>query len=178
MSNTITVSISEIQRRIEEPLLILRTYLARAAYTMQDIDEDFFNLEGFDPMDKSQTWRITSQYNRNAAKSGIVCDALNHIKSAQLSLDSFEKWVDDLQRAEQSAPAAPVANAPSKQDAPAGDCPNIRKLAKRIAASPNPDAAIAMVGAIAQYGASVRAASKKKGEQETPTPPEKGGAKA
>ena len=102
--STATVSISEIQRRIEEPLLILRTYLARAAYTMQDIDEDFFNLEGFDPMDKSQTWRITTQYARNAAKSGIVSDALCHLKSAQASLDSFEKWVDDLQKAAPEAP--------------------------------------------------------------------------
>lgn len=138
MSNPAAVTVSEIQRRIEEPLLILRTYLARAAYTMQDIDEDYFNLEGFDPMDKSQAWRLTSQFNRNAAKSGIVTDALCHIKSAQLSLDNFEKWIDGLRNAELAACAAAD---PDTQTAPASDTPNIRKLAEHIVkTSPRPRA--------------------------------------
>ena len=158
----------EIQRRLEEPLFILRNYLARAIYTMQDIDEDYFNIEGFNPDDRSQAWMLTSQYRRNAARSSIVSDALGHIRDAQLSLDDFEKWIDNLQPVGEKDEAEPVAQA---------DTPNIRKLAKQISSSPDPDAALAMVGAIAKYGASVRAASKKKAEQAAAAP-EKGSDKA
>lgn len=80
---------NEIARRIEEPLYILRTYLARAAYTMQDIDEEFFNIAEFDPDNKETWWMPAMQYRRNAARAGIVVDALQHIKDAQLALDNI-----------------------------------------------------------------------------------------
>lgn len=80
---------NEIARMIEEPLYILRTYLERAAYTMQDIDEEFFNIAEFDPDNKETWWMLATQHRRNAARAGIVVDALSHIKSAQLALDNI-----------------------------------------------------------------------------------------
>ena len=116
----------DIIRHIEEPLFILRTYLARAAYTMQDIDEDFFNIVNFDPDNKETWWMLATQYRRNAVRAGIVADALQHIKAAQLSLDRLEAALS----------ADPIEKTPSNSEPAAKtDTPNIRKLAEHIVKS-------------------------------------------
>lgn len=154
---------NEIRAQLEEPLMLFRTYLNRMTYTMQDLMEEYFNNPNMHPDKKSEWWAIASQFNRNATRAEIVDDAISHLHSVPSSLESLDRWIDE-------ETSKSVKEKPALTAKLSSDTPSIRKLAKRISDSPDPDAALDMVVAMAKYGASVRAASKKKTEQAAAAP--------
>lgn len=85
---------NDILTQIEEPLHILRTYLTRARFIMQDVMEDFCHME-FNNKDSGEWWKVAHEFPRNTARCEIVEDAILHIFDAQLTLDNIEKRIND-----------------------------------------------------------------------------------
>lgn len=178
MSTFYAMSPADVHAQLEEPLMLFRTYLDRMTYTMQDLMEGYFQNPSINPANKDDWWALAHSFKRNATRAEIVDDAITHLRSVISSLESIDRNIaamaDSLARTEGKQPVGEKPAAPVT-----GDCPNLRKLAKRISDSPNPDAALELVGAMARYGASVRASSRKKTAQAVDTcGDEKGGEQA
>ena len=175
MSKIYAMSPADVHAQLEEPLMLFRTYLDRMTYTMQDLMEGYFQNPNVNPECKDDWWVLAHGFKRNATRAEIVDDAIAHLRSVLSSLESIDRCLAEFIKTICSEGEKPVEEKPAAAK-PSSDTPNIRRLAKQISSSPDPDAALAMVGAIAKYGASVRAASKKKAEQaEAAAAPEKGG---
>lgn len=177
MSTFYAMSPADVHAQLEEPLMLFRTYLDRMTYTMQDLMEGYFQNPTMNPDKQSEWWTLASQFKRNAARAEIVDDSIAHLRSVLSSLESLDRHLSEFIERIGTEGKQPVGEKPA---APVtGDCPNLRKLAKRISDSPNPDAALELVGAMARYGASVRASSRKKTAQAVDTcGDEKGGEQA
>ena len=178
MSTIYAMTPAEVHKQLEEPLHLFRTYLDRMTYTMQDLMEGYFQNPDINPDNKDDWWALAYSFKRNATRAEIVDDAIAHLRSVISSLESIDRIIaamaDSISRTEGKQPVE------EKPAAATGDCPNIRKLAKHICqTSPNPEAAVELIGAMAKYGASVRASSKKKTAQAVATSgDEKGGTTA
>lgn len=176
MSTFYAMSPADVHAQLEEPLMLFRTYLDRMTYTMQDLMEGYFQNPSINPANKDDWWALAHSFKRNATRAEIVDDAITHLRSVISSLESIDRNIaamaDSITRTDGKQPV-------EKKHPSPGDCTNIRKPAKRTNDSLTQDAALELVGAMARYGASVHASSRKKTAQIVATcGDEKGGEQA
>lgn len=121
---------ADIHEQLEEPLHLLRTYLDRMTYTMQDLVDGYFQNPDIDPNKKEDWWALAYSFKRNATRAEIVDDAIAHLRSVIFSLESIDRNVAAL--AESIARTDGKQPVEEKPAAAQTDTTNIRKLAEHI----------------------------------------------
>lgn len=110
---------ADIHEQLEEPLHLFRTYLDRMTYIMQDLVEDYFQNPDIDPNNKDDWWALAYSFKHNATRAEIVYDAIAHLRSVILSLESIDRNVAALAESiARTGDKQPVEEKPAAAAAP------------------------------------------------------------
>ena len=88
------MNMSELALCMEEPMQTLEAYMNRARYTMQDLQEDFFDSTDLQSGCKDRETLLAAEFERGAVRADIVEDAIQHMRGALAQLSALAKRIE------------------------------------------------------------------------------------